>query len=139
MVKRADDWFAFARQLDLGIEKMEEIILVTGCDRTVSWTNVTFSGDQDDAQASFGVKHFHGDDPGNSIQFSREPVEGAVLNHGPEGTVRLAPGVFLARAHVSKTALVIRIFPKIKLYSSEGFVLLGPPRCRCLLYLQSRL
>lgn len=93
MVKRADHWFAFAQQLDLQIENMEEIILVTGCDRTVSWTNVTFFGDQDDAQASFGVKHSHGGDPDNNIQFSRELVEGAVLTHGPEGTVRLAPDV----------------------------------------------
>jgi hypothetical protein len=93
MVKRADHWFAFAQQLDLGIENIEEIILVTGCDRTVSWTNVTLFGDQDSTQASFGVKH--GADPSNDIQFSREPVEGAVLNHGPEGTVRLAPHMSL--------------------------------------------
>lgn len=128
MVKHADRWFAFARKLDLGIEKIEEIILVTGCDRTVSWTNITFFGDQDDAQASFGVKKFHGGDPSNNIELSREPVEGAVLNHGPEGTVRLVPGVFFARAHVSKTALVISIYTKIKPYLSEGFVSLGPPR-----------
>jgi hypothetical protein len=141
MVKHADSWFSFARQLDLGIENMEEIILVTGCDRTVSWANVTFFGTQEDAQASFGVKHFHGDDPGNNvIQFSREPVEGAVLNHGPEGAVRLAPGVFFARAHVSKIALVISTYPKIKPYSSEGFVLLGSPRYyQGIRYLQSRL
>jgi len=140
MVKHADRWFSFARQLDLGIENMEEIILVTGCDRTVSWANVTFFGAQDDAQASFGAKRFHGDDPGNNVQFSREPVEGAVLNHGPEGAVRLAPNVFFAKAHVSKTALVISTYPKIKPYLSEGFVLLGPPRYfQGIRYQQSRL
>jgi len=32
MLKHIDRWFAFARRLGLGIEQMEEIILVTGCD-----------------------------------------------------------------------------------------------------------
>jgi hypothetical protein len=55
-VKHIDSWFAFARKLGLGIEQMEEIILVTGCDRTRSWTNVAFLGGQADAQVSFGVR-----------------------------------------------------------------------------------
>jgi hypothetical protein len=60
---------------------MEEIILVTGCDRTRSWTNV-------DAQASFGVKVVHDLDTSVDIQFSPRHVEGALLNQGPEGKVR---------------------------------------------------
>ena len=65
IVKHIDRWFAFARERGLGIERMEEIILVTGCDHTRSWTNVAFFGSQHDgrvthAQASFGVKVVHG-------------------------------------------------------------------------------
>ena len=67
---------------------MEEIILVTGCDRARSWTNIAFFGGEADAQASFGVKVSGG--PGNSIdvRFSPGHVMGAVVSHGPEGTVR---------------------------------------------------
>ena len=90
IVKNIDRCFAFARRLGLGVENMEEIILVTGCDRTRSWTNVAFLGGPVDAQASFGVKVVHGRDTSVDIQFSprHEHVEGALLNQGPEGKVR---------------------------------------------------
>jgi hypothetical protein len=88
MVKHIDNWFAFARNLGLGIERTEEIILVTGCDRTRSWTNIAFLEDKVDAQVSFGVK-IEGPDTGINFQFSPENARGAVLRHGPEGTVRL--------------------------------------------------
>ena len=87
MVKHIDRWFAFARHLELGIKQMEEIILVTGCDRTRSWTNVAFLGSQADSQASFGV-HVHGvEGSGIDWQFSPEQIRGAVLNQGPCGKV----------------------------------------------------
>ena len=64
---------------------MEEIILVTGCDRTRSWTNVAFLGGQVAARASFGTKVVD-----SSIHIQVEPgdVEEALLNQGPEGKVR---------------------------------------------------
>jgi len=87
-VKHIDSWFTFAQSLGLGIDQMENIILVTGCDRTRSWTNVVFLGNQEDAQVSFGARV---EDSNNSInfQFSPEHGRGAVLRQGPEGTVRL--------------------------------------------------
>jgi len=87
IVKHIDSWFTFARNLGLGIEQMEEIILVTGCDLTRSWTNVAFLGGQADSQVSFGV-NVEGPDTIN-FQFSPENARGAVLCHGPEGTVCL--------------------------------------------------
>jgi hypothetical protein len=87
-VKHIDSWFAFARNFGLGIEQMEEIVLVTGCDRTRSWTNVAFLGNQVDAKVSFGVK-VEGPDTSINFQFSPENARGAVLRHGPQGTVRL--------------------------------------------------
>ena len=67
---------------------MEEIILVTGCDRTKSWANIAFFGNQADSQVSFGVRV---ESPDHSITFQRSPenAQGAVLHHGPEGEVRL--------------------------------------------------
>ena len=85
-MKHIDSWFAFARNLGLGIQQMEEIVLVTGCDLTRSWTNVAFLGGEVDAQVSFGVK---AEDSSIKFQFSPENARGAVLCHGPEGTVRL--------------------------------------------------
>jgi hypothetical protein len=91
MVKHIDSWFAFARNLGL-VHQMEEIILVTGCDLTRSWTNIAFLGGQADAQVSFGVEvEGSTSNPRINFQFSPGRVRGAVLRHGPEGTVRCAP------------------------------------------------
>src|SRR6266850_3184889 len=89
MVKHIDTWFAFARRLAFGIEQMEEIILVTGRDRTKSWVNVAFLGCEADAQGSFGFKVVP-DLVGDSIEWQLCPgkVRGAVLNKGPGGKVR---------------------------------------------------
>jgi hypothetical protein len=66
---------------------MEEIILVTGCDLTRSWINVAFL-EGADSQVSFGVK-VEGSNTSVNFQFSPEHARGAMLHHGPEGTVRL--------------------------------------------------
>ena len=87
-MKHIDSCFAFAQKFGLGIQEMEEIVLVTGCDRTRSWTNVAFLGSQDDAQVSFGAK-VEGPETSINYQFSPENARGAVLRHGPEGTVRM--------------------------------------------------
>ena len=86
-MKHIDSWFAFAQKLGFGIEHMEEIILVTGCDRTRSWANVAFLGSHVDSKVSFGVQ-VRGPAPRINFQFSPENARGAVLRHGPEGTVR---------------------------------------------------
>lgn len=84
-MKQIDHCFAFARELQLGIEQMEDIILVTGCNRTRSWTNIAFLGGGDDAEALFEERVFHGPDNSDDIQFSTERVIEAVLNLGSEG------------------------------------------------------
>ena len=91
IVKNIGIWFAFAQKLGLGIERMEEIILVTGCDLTKSWANVAFFGNQADSQVSFGVRA-ENPDPTITFQFSPENAQGAVFHHGPEGVVRLYAG-----------------------------------------------
>jgi hypothetical protein len=128
MLKNIDRWFAFARRLGLGIEQMEDIILVTGCDRARSWTNVAFLGSHVDAQVSFGVEVV--DRPSTSIKFrfSPEHLRGAVWNPGPEGTVRqcfVRKGRW-TRDSFGMTLLLIRTYPRINVYLSEDFVLLVP-------------
>ncbi|KAF8260322.1 hypothetical protein EI94DRAFT_1811875 [Lactarius quietus] len=83
LIKHIDCWFARARRLGLEIDRMEDIILVTGTHRTRSCTNVAFPGGQEDAQASFGARVDH--NGAINWQFSHERNRGAVLNCGHDG------------------------------------------------------
>ena len=88
IVKHIDRWFVWARQLGLGIDRMEDIILVTGTHCSRSWTNVVFPGGEGGGQASFGAKVDHyGDTVAINWQVSYEHNRGAVLNCGPNGMV----------------------------------------------------
>ncbi|KAH9967302.1 hypothetical protein BC827DRAFT_581599 [Russula dissimulans] len=86
MIKHVDRWFDFFKSLKLGIECMEDIVLITGLHRTLSCTNVVFFESSDGAQVSFGVRVASGDS-GTDIrwQFSREQLRGVLLNRGPSG------------------------------------------------------
>jgi hypothetical protein len=91
IVKHIVNWFAFSRGLQLGIERMEDIILVTGCDRTRSWTNVAFLGGQANAEGSYRVKVVERIDNSVQIQISSEHVMGGVLSHLPSQLYSLPP------------------------------------------------
>ena len=72
---------------------MEDIILVTGCHRARSWTNVAFPESQSRVEVSFGVQVTGATaTAGVDIewQMSREFIHGALLNRGPSGMVRPA-------------------------------------------------
>ncbi|KAF8265480.1 hypothetical protein EI94DRAFT_1588721 [Lactarius quietus] len=85
MIKHIDQWFAWILERELGIEQMEDIVLVTGTDRTRSWANVAFLGDQTVARVSFRVEATHSR---INWDFSPERNTGAVWNWGPSGEVR---------------------------------------------------
>ncbi|KAF8258119.1 hypothetical protein EI94DRAFT_1755655 [Lactarius quietus] len=86
MIKHINSWFAWVRGLGVGIDRMEDIILVTGTHRTRSWTNVAFPGGQVDGQVSFGANvATHGDSVTINWKFSHEYSRGAVMNYGPNG------------------------------------------------------
>src|SRR6266702_5152511 len=53
MIKHIDRWFSWARDLGMGINRMEDIVLVTGAHLTRSWTNVAFLEGQTKARVSF--------------------------------------------------------------------------------------
>ena len=88
MIRHIDYWLAFARKLELGIEQMEDIVLVTGCHRTISWANVAFLEGRTDAQASFGVEVVRGRAITVKWQFFPSRTRGAMYGLGPEGEVR---------------------------------------------------
>jgi hypothetical protein len=86
ILKHIDLWFAFAKNLGLGIN-MQDIILVTGYHRAKSWVNVAFFEGQGDAEVSFGARP-SGD---SSVNIEWQLVRGDVaLNLGPSGEVRLS-------------------------------------------------
>jgi hypothetical protein len=88
MLKHIDCWFTFIQSQGLGVGRMEDIILVTGCHRTRSSTNIVFSENRNSAQVSFSVRvGISGSDV--TWQFSREQIRGVVLNIGPSGEVCL--------------------------------------------------
>ena len=84
MIEHIDLWFAWIRQKGLKIDRMEDIILVTGTDRTRSWANVAFLGGQADARVSFGVEVVQSR---INWQFSPERKIGAVWNWRPNEEV----------------------------------------------------
>lgn len=87
IIEHIDSWFDFALELELGIA-MEDIILVTGCHRTRSWTNIAFNEVQAGAQVSLEVDV--ADALGTNVTWgaSNAHIEGAVYNQGPGGNVR---------------------------------------------------
>jgi hypothetical protein len=87
IIKNIDSWFAFAQELELDIA-MEDIILVTGCHRTRSWTNIAFNEFQAGTQLSLNVDV--ADALGANITWrSHVRIQGAVHNQGPSGKVRV--------------------------------------------------
>jgi hypothetical protein len=84
MIKHIDQWFSWILNRELGIDNMEDIVLVTGTDRTRSWANIAFLGGQVDARVSFSVEATHSR---INWKFSPERKTGAVWNWGPSGEV----------------------------------------------------
>jgi len=85
IVKNIDQWFAFAENLGLGINRMQDIILVTGRHCAKSWINVAFSEGPRDAEVSFGLQVL-GD---SHVNIEQRRLRGnAVLKLGPKGPVR---------------------------------------------------
>jgi hypothetical protein len=84
MIKHIDQWFSWIQRKGLNVDRMEDIVLVTGSDCTRSWANVAFLGGQADARVSFGVEVVH---PKINWQFPPERKTGAVWNWRPSGEV----------------------------------------------------
>ncbi|KAI0289864.1 hypothetical protein BC826DRAFT_588520 [Russula brevipes] len=83
IVTHIDRWFAFTQRLGLGITRMEDIILVTGCDLTRSWANIAFLQGRGEARVSFGAQ-VNGA-PNIDWQFPPGESHRVALNLGPNG------------------------------------------------------
>ncbi|KAI9439705.1 hypothetical protein H4582DRAFT_1541863 [Lactarius indigo] len=115
MIKHIDTWFAWAQQLELGVDRMEDIVLVTGTHRTRSCTNVAFPGGREDARVSFRAKVDHPDDIVQvtiNWRFSHEHIRGAHLNPGPDGKNLPEDQCIFIRGF--RVARKYKIFPRLK-------------------------
>ncbi|KAF8265948.1 hypothetical protein EI94DRAFT_1587168 [Lactarius quietus] len=86
MIKHIDSWLTFTHMHGLGLE-MEDIVLVTGCHRTRSWSNIAFNEFRKDAQFSLGVEVAGSFGASINWRASSLRVQGAVLSQGPSGEV----------------------------------------------------
>ena len=98
MTRHIDSWLAFTQWHGLGIG-MEDIVLVTGCHRTNSRSNIVFYDSQVDSRVSLRV---------------RTPAVGAVhwsqrtmLSHGPSGEVC---GVQIAIVDETESSMLFRTY-----------------------------
>ncbi|KAH9169959.1 hypothetical protein EDB89DRAFT_1908133 [Lactarius sanguifluus] len=113
IIRHIDSWFAFTRRLGLGVDKMGDIVLVTGRHRTRSWTNVAFYESRAIAQASFGVQ-ITNDDVSASVnwQVSREHIQGAMLSQGPSGADLPEDQCIFVRGY--RVARTFKLFPRLR-------------------------
>ena len=93
LVRHIDGCMRIAEELGLGVNRMEDIVLVTGRHLARSWINAIFSECSGRAQVSFVAQV-----TGNSgIHLEERNAAGGDLKLGPSGEVGFAP--FSVSAH----------------------------------------
>ncbi|KAH9172418.1 hypothetical protein EDB89DRAFT_899937 [Lactarius sanguifluus] len=109
ITKNIDSWFAFAQRLGLGIEQMEDIVLVTGRHRTGSWTNIAFF---ENSRVTLGVQVTGGVGANVNWQVSREHIQGAMLSEGPSGRDLPEDQCIFVRGF--RVVRAFKLFPRLK-------------------------
>jgi len=89
IVNHIDSWLAFAQKLGLELE-MEDILLVSGCHRTKTWTNVSFNEIQRETQIPPRLQQATSSFSPAAANWliPSEPSPGTAIRHGPTGEVR---------------------------------------------------
>ena len=128
MIRHIDAWFAFARGLGLGINRMEDIILVTGRHLTKSWVNVAFTQRRPDAGVSFDVQ-VSGVSP--DISLEQDYVRGGDLKLGPTGRVWICTisGIKTYSKLLGHDLARTRIYRKINAYLFEDSMSFASSGC----------
>ena len=86
ILENIDTCFKVAEDLGYGVERMEDIILVTGCHLAKSCVSVAFSGHEGGSEVSFGVRV----SSNSGVHFDGRNVNGRGLKLGPSGEVGFA-------------------------------------------------
>jgi len=108
MITHIDAWFDFTRSLGLGVERMEDIILVTGRHLAKSWINVAFNQHRRDTGASFNAQVSSDSD----IRLERQYVQGGELKLGPTGKYLPENQCIFIRGF--RVARVLGIWPRLR-------------------------
>ena len=85
MLENIDACFKVAEHLGYGVERMDDIVLVTGCHLAKSWVSAIFSESSGGSEVSFGVRVSRI----SSVRFDERNVTGRGLKLGPSGEVGL--------------------------------------------------
>jgi hypothetical protein len=84
----ADSWFTWARKNRLGVERVEDLILVSGRTLVTSWAAAAFVDDTMDAEISLASRTFN--NGGTSFVWSN--IRGRVLYHNSRFEPVRSPG-----------------------------------------------
>jgi len=83
-----DSWFTWAQKNRLGVERLEDLILVSGCTFVTSWAAAAFVDDTMGAQISLASRPFN--NGGASFVWSN--IRGCVLHHNSRFEPVRSPG-----------------------------------------------
>ena len=75
---QVDKWFNWAQKNGLGIERMEDLILVSGCTLVTSWAAAAFVDDTMDAEISLATSRMLNN---GGAKFIWSNIRGRVLYH----------------------------------------------------------
>jgi hypothetical protein len=86
----ANDWFTWAQKNRLGVERVEDIILVSGCTLVTSWAAAAFVDDTTDAEISLASRMFN-----NGVaSFVWSNIRGRVFYHNSRLESVRSPAMF---------------------------------------------
>jgi hypothetical protein len=85
-----ESWFSWVQENKLGVERMEDIILVTGCTLAISWAAAAFV---DTKPAAISLESTPSDDEASFVWIKRS---GSSINRNSCGPVRFPGYVYLA-------------------------------------------
>ena len=93
-----DSWFSFAQRRGLGVERMQDIVLVTGCTLVTSWGAAAFMSSTLSAEVSLKTQAFDGG--GASFDWS-EIRPSVVFHNSHQVSILLAQHSVALLANVS--------------------------------------
>jgi hypothetical protein len=120
-----DSWFSLAKRHGLGVKRMEDLILVTGCTLVSSWGVAAFLDDTQDSEVSLRSRSFNNDEASfewrmarGSVAFqnsqrdrvrSLSPVTAKFTNSSPESKGWSTSESMCVRQRFSSKARLVRV------------------------------
>ena len=88
-------WFDWSKKIGLGVERMEDLILVSGCTLVTSWGAAAFVDHTLDAELSLAVQTL----PSGGGSFDWSKTHGAVAYHNSRADPVRSPYCVLLAVH----------------------------------------